>query len=192
MPTSSGPPSIRSADSRHAARPGPGRRVLPVLSSLVDFEHFEPQAFIADGDRVVVLGVSRSTVKGGSGRSFDESWCHVFTIRDGKVAKFYEYLDTAAFAASSRRQPHARNGSEPEASGRTRSSEPLTARPAAPDRTCPGRHRGRVRRTLMASQMHAWNTQRRLNYVGATCASLPCTTSTDSGPCCCSSESMPV
>ena len=70
-----------------------------VLSSLVDFEHFEPQAFIADGDRVVVLGVSRSKVKGGSGRSFDESWCHVFTIRDGKVAKFYEYLDTAAFAA---------------------------------------------------------------------------------------------
>ena len=70
-----------------------------VLSSLVDFEHFEPQAFIADGDRVVVLGVARSKVKGGSGRSFDESWCHVFTIRDGKVAKFYEYLDTAGFAA---------------------------------------------------------------------------------------------
>lgn len=76
-----------------------------VLSELVDFEHFEPQAFFADGDRVVVLGTARSKVKGGSGQSLVENWCHVFTVRNGKIATFYEYLDTAPFAAELKTVP---------------------------------------------------------------------------------------
>ena len=70
-----------------------------VLSQLIDFEHFEPQTFFADGDRVIVLGTARTRVKGGSGQSLTEHWCHAFTIRDGKITAFYEYLDTAPFAA---------------------------------------------------------------------------------------------
>ena len=69
------------------------------LNELVEFEAFEPKAFIADGDRVVVLGTDRFKVKGGSGRSVTEEWCHVFTIRSGKIVAFQEYIDTAAFAA---------------------------------------------------------------------------------------------
>ena len=95
--TTPGTPDLPTAGTRRG--PAQVGEFFGELSSLVDFEHFEPQSFIADGDRVVVFGVARSKVKGGSGRSFDESWCHVFTIRNGKVAKFYEYLDTAAFAA---------------------------------------------------------------------------------------------
>ena len=70
-----------------------------VLSELVDFEHFEPQAFFADGDRVVVLGTARTKVKGGSGQSLTENWCHTFKVRNGKIVEFFEYLDTAPFAA---------------------------------------------------------------------------------------------
>ena len=70
-----------------------------VLSELVEFEHFEPQAFFADGDRVVVLGTARTKVKGGSGQSLTENWCHTFRVRDGKIVEFFEYLDTAPFAA---------------------------------------------------------------------------------------------
>ena len=70
-----------------------------LLNELIEFEQFEPQTFLADGDRVVVLGIERYKVKGGSGQSLTEGWCHVFTIRDGKVAAFEEYIDTAAFAA---------------------------------------------------------------------------------------------
>jgi ketosteroid isomerase-like protein len=69
------------------------------LSELLDFEHFEPQSFLADGDRVVVLGVDRFKVKGGSGKSLTEEWCHVFTVRGGKVIAFMEYIDTAGLAA---------------------------------------------------------------------------------------------
>ena len=70
-----------------------------VLSELIEFEHFEPQTFVADGDRVVVLGIDRLKAKGGSGKSLSEAWCHVFTVRGGKIVAFQEYIDTAALAA---------------------------------------------------------------------------------------------
>ena len=70
-----------------------------VLADLIEFEHFEPQTFIADGDRVVVLGIDRFKIKGGSGRSISEPWCHVFTIRDGKIVAFQEYADMTTIAA---------------------------------------------------------------------------------------------
>jgi uncharacterized protein len=69
------------------------------IGETVEFEAFEPQTFLADGDRVIVLGTDRYKVKGGSGKTLSEDWCHVFTIRDGKVVAFQEYIDTAAFAA---------------------------------------------------------------------------------------------
>lgn len=82
-------------------RRGPAKvgEFFGILTQLVDFEHFEPQTFLADGDRVVVLGTARTKVKGGSGQSIVEHWCHVFTVRDGKIVAFFEYLDTAPFAA---------------------------------------------------------------------------------------------
>jgi ketosteroid isomerase-like protein len=70
-----------------------------VIASLIDFETFEPKTFLTDGDRVIVLGTARSKVKGGSGRPLVDEWCQVFTFRNGKFATFFEYLDTAPFAA---------------------------------------------------------------------------------------------
>ena len=105
-----GASDVPTAGTRRPAQVGAFFRVL---SSLVDFEHFEPQAFIADGDP---RGGARGVTQHGQRRVRPVIRRVVVSrllIRDGKVAKFYEYLDTAAFAASSRRQPHARNGSEP-------------------------------------------------------------------------------
>jgi hypothetical protein len=47
---------------------------------------------------VVAEGVDRFKVKGGSGQSLTEEWCHVFTVRGGKVVAFMEYIDTAGHA----------------------------------------------------------------------------------------------
>jgi len=69
------------------------------VNELFEFEVFEPQSFMADGDRVVVLGTNRYKVKGGSGTSLTEDWCHIFTIKGGKIVAFQEFLDTAPFAA---------------------------------------------------------------------------------------------
>ena len=55
---------------------------------------FEPRELIAEGDRVVALGTYQWRVKSNS-REFGGDFAHVFTIRDGKVVAFNEYMDTA-------------------------------------------------------------------------------------------------
>ena len=68
------------------------------LVSIIDFEHFEPTSFIADGDKVVVTGHEKFKVKA-TGKAIAGEWCHVFTVRNGKIVAFQEFLDTAALAA---------------------------------------------------------------------------------------------
>jgi uncharacterized protein len=60
---------------------------------------FNPQEFIAQADKVVVLGNYSWRVKI-TGREFSGDWAHVFTIRDGQIAGFKEYMDTAAASAA--------------------------------------------------------------------------------------------
>lgn len=63
---------------------------------------FEPREFIAQNDKVVVLGHYRWRIRE-TGREFESDFVHVFTIRDGKFAGFREYFDTAAAAAAYRK-----------------------------------------------------------------------------------------
>ena len=74
------------------------REFFGTLTELLDFEHFEPHTFLADGDRVVVLGKDKVKVKG-TGKSISDEWCHVLTIRNGKIVAFQEFIDTAPLAA---------------------------------------------------------------------------------------------
>jgi ketosteroid isomerase-like protein len=66
-----------------------------------DAKAFSPQEFFAADDRVFVLGHYEWTIRK-TGRTVASDWVHVFTIRDGKVAKFREFNDTAAFAQAYR------------------------------------------------------------------------------------------
>lgn len=78
------------------------------FASLVDtqeVQHFEPREFIAHEDKVVALGHYAWHVKS-TGREFGGDFAHVFTIRDGKVIRFHEYMDTAAAAAAHRRDKY--------------------------------------------------------------------------------------
>ncbi|MFC0253632.1 nuclear transport factor 2 family protein [Massilia consociata] len=56
---------------------------------------FEIRECIAEGDKVVVIGEATWMVRA-SGRSYDSPWAHVFTLRDGKVARFETIYDIAA------------------------------------------------------------------------------------------------
>jgi ketosteroid isomerase-like protein len=47
---------------------------------------------IAEGDFVVVLVRGRAETK--EGRPYNNSYCHVFRMRDGKIAEVTEYFDT--------------------------------------------------------------------------------------------------
>lgn len=59
-----------------------------------DVVQFEPQEYIAQGDKVVVLGRFLMRIKS-TGRDFGSDWAHVWTVQDDKITRFYEYVDTA-------------------------------------------------------------------------------------------------
>ena len=69
------------------------------LGSSLDFTTFEPREFIAQNDKVVSLVYAEATVRQ-TGRAFVNHEAHVWTFRDGKVARFEIYEDTAAAAAA--------------------------------------------------------------------------------------------
>jgi ketosteroid isomerase-like protein len=62
---------------------------------------FEPRTFIAEGEKVVVTGISSWHVKA-TGQTYDNPWCHIFTIRDGKIIRLEQYNHTAAAEAAYR------------------------------------------------------------------------------------------
>ncbi len=91
--TMQGPPVLPYAGT-HRGREGVAEFVS-LLGETLEFERFEPREFVAQGDTVVVVGDERSLVKS-TGRAFEEEWAHVYTLRDGKIAKGLLIEDTAA------------------------------------------------------------------------------------------------
>lgn len=71
------------------------------LDQTQDVIAFEPQNFIAEGDKVAVTGISTWRVKA-TGLTYDNPWVHVFTVRDGKIARFEQHAHTAAAEAAFR------------------------------------------------------------------------------------------
>jgi uncharacterized protein len=71
------------------------------IDQAIEVQQFEPREFIAQNDRVVVLGHERSRVRS-TGRTFEQEWAHVYSLRDGKVVRFRGYEDTAAQVAAFR------------------------------------------------------------------------------------------
>jgi ketosteroid isomerase-like protein len=54
----------------------------------------QPQTFHDAGDVVVVEARYTGTYKA-TGKPMDAQVCHVWTVKDGKVVKFQQYVDTA-------------------------------------------------------------------------------------------------
>jgi ketosteroid isomerase-like protein len=69
------------------------------VSDTEDFEQFEPREFVAQGDKVVAIGHYRAKAKA-TGKIFDSPFAMVFTFRNGKVAAFREFTDSAAINAA--------------------------------------------------------------------------------------------
>ncbi|QLC22793.1 nuclear transport factor 2 family protein [Parasphingopyxis sp. CP4] len=51
-----------------------------------------PELILADGDRVVVL--ARGDAETVDGKRYDNDYCFIFTLRDGKIVGVREYMDT--------------------------------------------------------------------------------------------------
>jgi len=67
---------------------------LAAESEVLDFQ---PREFVADGDRVLVLGSERVKVKA-TNRTIEVDWIMAFTLRNGRITKFREYTDTKVIA----------------------------------------------------------------------------------------------
>lgn len=60
----------------------------------------EPPEFVAQGDRVMVVGVAKGKVKA-TNRTFEDYFVFAITVRNGKLTNIREYVDTQALARAS-------------------------------------------------------------------------------------------
>jgi ketosteroid isomerase-like protein len=74
--------------------------VLQKASEEVEMTYADPPEFVAQGDRVLVVGVATGTIKA-TNRPFKDDWVFAITVRNGKVTKIREYIDTQALARAS-------------------------------------------------------------------------------------------
>ena len=99
---SSGPSEMPTAGIRRGHEQV--AQFFKALDQVFEIQRFEPKQFIAQGEQVVVLGDDTAKVKA-TGKVLTEEWAHAFTIRDGKIAAFREYIDTAEVVAELRAAP---------------------------------------------------------------------------------------
>jgi uncharacterized protein len=74
--------------------------VLQKASEEVEMTYPEPPEFVAQGERVLVVGVATGKIKA-TNKTFEDHWVFDISVRNGKVANIREYVDTQALARAS-------------------------------------------------------------------------------------------
>jgi ketosteroid isomerase-like protein len=73
---------------------------LQKASETVETSFPEPSEFVAQGDRVMVIGVATGKINA-TNRPFKDDWVFDITVRNGKLTNIREYIDTQALARAS-------------------------------------------------------------------------------------------
>ena len=74
--------------------------VLQKASEEIEMTYPEPPEFVAQGDRVMVVGVATGKIKA-TNRTFKDDWVFAITVQNGKATKIREYIDSQALARAS-------------------------------------------------------------------------------------------
>ena len=74
--------------------------LLETASRTMETAVMEPSAFVAQGDRVMVVGFARGKIKA-TNRDWQDHWVFAMTVRHGKLTHIREYIDTQALAQAS-------------------------------------------------------------------------------------------
>jgi ketosteroid isomerase-like protein len=69
-------------------------------SESMETTFMEPREFVAQGDRVFVVGFARGRVKA-TNKTWEDDWVFAITVRNGKLTNIREYVDTQALARAS-------------------------------------------------------------------------------------------
>jgi ketosteroid isomerase-like protein len=75
------------------------QKFLRILAGTQDIVEFQSERFVSQGDTVVALGRFAMRVKS-TGQVSRSEWAHVWTVKNGQIAEFREYVDTAAVSAA--------------------------------------------------------------------------------------------
>ncbi len=74
--------------------------LLQRASDELETAYPKPPEFVAQGDRVLVIGVATGKIKA-TNRPFKDDWVFAITVQSGKVTEIREYIDTQALARAS-------------------------------------------------------------------------------------------
>jgi ketosteroid isomerase-like protein len=74
--------------------------LLQKASKMVETSYPKPPEFVAQGDRVLVVGIATGRIIA-TNRTFEDDWVFAITVRNGKVTNIREYIDTQALARAS-------------------------------------------------------------------------------------------
>jgi hypothetical protein len=74
--------------------------VLQKASEEVETRYPKPPEFVAQGDRVMVVGVATGKIKA-TNKTFEDHWVFDIAVRNGKLTNIREYIDTQALARAS-------------------------------------------------------------------------------------------
>ncbi len=80
---------------------GPQRVLEGVVQRIgAELEGFEihPTRFLGDGDTVIMEGRYRAQRHKATGKSLDAEVVHVWDLRNGKIVRFHQYVDTRQLA----------------------------------------------------------------------------------------------
>ena len=75
--------------------------VLQKASKEIEMTYPKPPEFVAQGDRVLIIGVATGTIKA-TNKPFKDDWVFDIIVQKGKVTKIREYIDTQALAHASK------------------------------------------------------------------------------------------
>jgi len=74
--------------------------LLQKASEMLEISYPEPPEFVAQGDRVLLIGFAKGKVKA-TNRTFEDHFVFAITVRNGKLTNIREYVDTQALARAS-------------------------------------------------------------------------------------------
>ena len=77
-----------------------GLTALFQKSSEMEISSPTPPEYVAQGDRVLVVGFAKGKVKA-TNKTFEDDWVFAITVRNGKLTNIREYIDTQALARAS-------------------------------------------------------------------------------------------
>jgi uncharacterized protein len=74
--------------------------LVKTQSETMEISLTEPREFVAQGDRVLVVGFARGKIKA-TNKTWEDDWIFAITVRDGRLTSIREYIDTQALARAS-------------------------------------------------------------------------------------------